>query len=643
MWRNRWFRGLSTVVTASSALVLGMTSPAQAESCWHRELQTFRLAPHLARMQQLEAQQNWQGALVEAGHVLKIAPDHQVTRLRKLEILYEHQRYAEALRTAARIPQSSPYHIEAQYLTGLIAFEQADYTAARSDLMAALKSPALPDNLRARAQNLLEGMELAGSYVAVRRGERPLLAIPPPEPRLAPIKVAATPRPEFPPQSAASNQAPAAPQRPAPMQRAFEALAAGDAEGALAALDEARRAGAGPIVSLYEGYALKKLGRRAEARVAFLQAAQAPALETADRAKAWTEAGDIARQDDDLDGAAHAFRQALLLTPGDTALLRRLGYTEAARLDWRASVTALSQAAKEDGDVRLYQDIGYASLNADDRAGASHWFRRALDDGKTLSRPETLRLKQQVEWLENRVSLTLSSALRQNAVDGTRLNPLERSVLQSQGGLEVSVIPKGLGGQTARYAALTARMLWSYQPHDLAIAKRSWQAGVGLSIKPLAHDNLVLTAERLIAVGADARDDWMLRAAYSWSTGQDQPFQADPHLYPGARFYAGGGVIDPAHPDWLASADLQLGATWWGSERFSLWPHMVLAGNWQEDRYGHVTLVEGGPGITGTVAFDEGRYRAFKGALDLTLEYRFKLAGDSVGPSGLLLSLGLRH
>ncbi|WP_439472569.1 NfrA family protein [Brevundimonas sp.] len=91
----------------------------------------------------------------------------------------------------------------------------------------------------------------------------------------------------------------------------------------------------------------------------------------------------------------------------------------------------------------------------------------------------------------------------------------------------------------------------------------STQGWVGVRWKPFTETNLSLEASRLIAVGDAARDDTMLRAAWSADVGSDLRYDRD--SWPSAHVY-----VDVARlledEQTYAVADANLGWTWVASE-----------------------------------------------------------------------------
>jgi|GEM_PF-3890936 len=609
-------------------------SPALSQSWWREHLTRFRLAPYTTALREADATGDWRSALLAAERILAIDPARTEIRLRKLQLLYEHQQYGDALRTATRLDHGPAAH-QARYIAGLIYFETGRIGDAEAVLREAAADGRLTAPQRQRAKRLLERIALSRTYIGTGAPRLVRYDQPPPPPTPTPPVPGATP-PRPAPSPPFRNIPPPTPGQA--MEDAFRALDAGRAEDALAALDTAAAQGAGPIVDLYRGYALLRLSRPAEAQEAFRRAADAESLDATKRAAAWAQIGYLAAGRQDSKTAINAFRRAIDLAGPTSDLLLQLGYAQVAAGDWRAAVTTLERAAALNGGTpQLMQDIAYAARNAGAPDKAAYWFRKALEHGGQLSRERQLSLKREVEWLEDRFDASLYSAFRGNAMDADSLNPLERSVLQSQGGLGLAYIPPGMGRKTGRFAALSGRLFWSYEKDSLAIPSSSWQAGLGIAIRPLMSDNLLLGAERLVAVGRDARDDWLFRAGYSWSHMDG----ASP--WPDARLYLDGALIDPASPDLLATGSIEIGKRIEPSAQLRLWPHLVAAGNWQDDDFGSVRLLEGGPGLTATLDFDEGTYRAYRASLSLSLQYRVKLAGNSAGHSGPLLTISLQR
>lgn len=65
------------------------------------------------------------------------------------------------------------------------------------------------------------------------------------------------------------------------------------------------------------------------------------------------------------------------------------------------------------------------------------------------------------------------------------------------------------------------------------------QGGVGFRWQPISDSAFRLTAERLIAIGEDARNDWLLRLAWGMTTGSEAP--AGRAVWPSGQAYVEAG------------------------------------------------------------------------------------------------------
>jgi tetratricopeptide (TPR) repeat protein len=93
--------------------------------------------------------------------------------------------------------------------------------------------------------------------------------------------------------------------------------------------------------------------------------------------------------------------------------------------------------------------------------------------------------------------------------------------LPSQAGVMVSWRPPYIGFRRERTAELFGRLLANFQPHSSEFEKESYQAGVGVQVKPFRSANLMASLEQLFAIGDHAEDNWLFRARGSHDWGAD--------------------------------------------------------------------------------------------------------------------------
>ncbi len=348
----------------------------------------------------------------------------------------------------------------------------------------------------------------------------------------------------------------------------------------------------------------------------------------------------------DLAGAKRDLAAAAALAPDNAAIRASLGYAQSATGDLAAARAAFEQAlARDPAMASLYAEIGYLDLRLDDKHGADRWFRSAVDryavapasGAEANERAERIyRMRSEVGQIENDVDLGLYSVFRPGSKGP--LNPTGRSLTQSQGGAEGAFrLPLGLGA--GRTVQAFGRVLWGYKPDSVHILGNSYQAGIGLRVKPLGRQNLVLSMERLVSLGSAARDDWLARIGYSWSLGYGfEPFKT---RWPFVLVYGDAALAFPSGPDLFLTGEIRVGESWRLGGHIALTPHLVLAGSRQEDGPVTTTLVEAGPGVGFKYYFDETAYRAFGASAEVVLQYRAKLAGNSTGTSGAAATMVL--
>ena len=82
-------------------------------------------------------------------------------------------------------------------------------------------------------------------------------------------------------------------------------------------------------------------------------------------------------------------------------------------------------------------------------------------------------------------------------------------------------MPPGPGD--AQQPEIFARTLWSQRGDGLAIDGDTVQGGLGLRFRPVPQYPVRVSAERLFAIGDRSNNDWLLRASWGLSTGDEPP------------------------------------------------------------------------------------------------------------------------
>lgn len=303
------------------------------------------------------------------------------------------------------------------------------------------------------------------------------------------------------------------------------------------------------------------------------------------------------------------------------------GYTAYNQGNYEQAAEAFLQALAVDPQNRnLMLQLAYSYKHQGRNNDAGYYFRAAIDENPTEA---GYALKSEVQRLEN--TFDLSGYLIFRDQNDTRLNaPLSGpNLLQSQIGLEGAY-------RVASKIQFYGRLLGALNDGEISFSRDSTQAGVGLRYRPLENHNLVLSAERLVAVGDFARNDWMLRADYSLDLGP--AYREDRKYWWSATLYLDSALIHPTDPDIFLTFQGITRFNWKIRPDLILRPHFVTHATWQKDSFRTSKLVEAGPGISFKFFFNDSTYTAWRAYLELVAEYRFKLAGNSLGRSGPVMS-----
>jgi tetratricopeptide (TPR) repeat protein len=171
------------------------------------------------------------------------------------------------------------------------------------------------------------------------------------------------------------------------------------------------------------------------------------------------------------------------------------------------------------------------------------------------------------------------------------------------------------------------------------IGGKTGQGAVGARWKPLRNHNLILTAERLFAMGHLALNDWLLRIGYSYDHGVDiKPYLKD---WSYRRLFA--------ETAFLTDADRSISnieARWGHVFRFSnpkyltFIPHILFSADYDTDS---LQRLNAGLGFGASLRlwFRETIYRAPASFLDLTVQYKFGLVEDATRQDGVFGRLTL--
>ncbi|SPB15328.1 hypothetical protein NOV72_02554 [Caballeronia novacaledonica] len=153
------------------------------------------------------------------------------------------------------------------------------------------------------------------------------------------------------------------------------------------------------------------------------------------------------------------------------------------------------------------------------------------------------------------------------------------------------------------------------------------QAAIGARVKPFASANAIFALEKILPIGSDVRSDWLARAAYSNGFGDTRRLDV-PNWWTGTVYGEAGHYI--GNDSTYATANARLGRTYRVdsvSPRLTVFPHAVVGMDY-DSAIDHSVPVGVGAGVAARYWFRGGPYDAPRSFVDVTVQYRFRVAGD---------------
>jgi bacteriophage N4 adsorption protein A len=198
-----------------------------------------------------------------------------------------------------------------------------------------------------------------------------------------------------------------------------------------------------------------------------------------------------------------------------------------------------------------------------------------------------------------------------------------------QGSAELFWRPFGYqGGRTLEvYGGVSATLS---SKANYPTGSESVQGSIGARVKPLVDTNFIAALERRLAIGNKTSTDWLVRTAYSASTGTDIRVDAPSWMTTSVYAEAGRYINQRqtyAVGEGIAGRSFVLNAL---SARTVVTPHLVLGADYDSlVAIGSKGAVGAGVGVSLRQWFNEDRYTAPRSHLDISLQYRGRIGGDA--------------
>ncbi len=174
--------------------------------------------------------------------------------------------------------------------------------------------------------------------------------------------------------------------------------------------------------------------------------------------------------------------------------------------------------------------------------------------------------------------------------------------------------------------------LMSSLDHNMS---KSYQASLGISLKPLKKHNFIISFERLFKIGEFARNDWMARASYSFA--HNMGYVNEPKM--AYSIYLDAALIGIKSKDISFTAIAAVGYALPYVRNLIVRPEIKSILTLNHDKYYKCYHYELSTGISGNFYFNESKYESHRSYISLAAHYNFKIFGNSLTSSGPSLSV----
>lgn len=369
---------------------------------------------------------------------------------------------------------------------------------------------------------------------------------------------------------------------------------------------------------------------------------QTRALEFIETAERHYMLGNYLQSAQQEEEAIEQFKLAVDKDQENKIFLAALGYAYSKNNQPDQGIKALEEAVKKSPeDLGLHKDLAYLSLKNSDNQASKFWFKKAIDVRAAQlgnSQPDVINkdielgsLKREVRELEDNFNFTIYSGYRQNnnTVNSTGASGILGGVIPSQGGVELNYRPSIIELRDGRTFTLFSRMLWSMEPNTFKVDTETFQSTVGIRYKPFQTHNFNLSAEKLIKIGDNSQNNWLIRGMYGWTNGFDINFGKKYWNYTTLFGDLGYFIQSPAVLSFFGEA--RQGISYNFGKNIVLTPHAVIDGRIQTKDESNLSYLEAGGGLSFKYYFNQTMHSAPKSYIELLFHYKAGIVNISSG------------
>lgn len=335
----------------------------------------------------------------------------------------------------------------------------------------------------------------------------------------------------------------------------------------------------------------------------------------------------------DYEAAARSATQAVEQAPDKLEyrllLTRALSMSNQPELAERA-FSPVAQIQEVPPDLLL--DVAYVAQSLSHNALASRWFSAAIDAhtaGQLKLEPQLHQnVRQAITDLDRVWGANLALGYGSVGVMNPAFAPSLSARKTLQSSQELYWRPPGIGNRNGSTIEVYARMNQAlYDGTGGSTGLPTNQGVLGVRWKPLRQQNYVLAVERLLPMGSRSRSDWLLRAA--WSDGEGGALRVDKSDWTYWQIYAEAARFIE-NPQTLGTVDARYGRAYRIDSvdgNLMATPYLGLSVSY-DSLLARRGALGGGPGISVRLWTREDTYHAPRSFIELSMQYRFRLAGD---------------
>ncbi len=284
--------------------------------------------------------------------------------------------------------------------------------------------------------------------------------------------------------------------------------------------------------------------------------------------------------------------------------------------------------AAQPGTPNQYADAAYAAHRLHQNQLSISLFKQALDANQALpaglqpfDAQQVFNYRNEIQQINRSWGAVASLAYQNSALSSTSVNPLNTL----QGSVEAYWQPDDFAGNQdghlfQLFAGDTETL---FDAHGGVTGNSTAQGTLGMRYKPFADMGMMLTAQRLVALGNASFTDTLLRVAYSNAAGAELDVkQTDWRAW---QFYTEAAYFVNARRsiDTFEGSYGQAFHLLDTNSRVIVYPHVVLAAEYDSAAL-NGSAVAAGPGVKLRYWLREDAYNAPASWLDLTLQYRWE-------------------